>query len=389
MSCPKCQKDAGFDRYRPKSIISLLGEMRIERPYYHCPHCHTGHWPWDKVLRLSPERLTPGAQEVASLLGIENSFGEAANRKLEKTTGLRLSESTVQRTTESAGERLGQLLDQGEVFGPAADWKWHKDAEGKTCAYIGVDATGIMMQGPDGAKADGQMVNVGMIFNPQPRAVKDEDICKPCDGVRYLAGFYSLDELGLLMRRQAAQVGVGSAERWIGLTDGGNGLERFIDVNFPNAVKILDFPHASGYVNDFAKAYLPGAKGDEMAKIWCHQLKHEGGAAVLAVWEGLDRTSMTQAAQERYDKSLTYFRNHVHRMDYPTYLNKGWQIGTGAVESACKTVVNFRLNMRGMRWGEFGSDGVCHLRALYCSDPDQWDKFWYQKFKEPQARIAA
>jgi hypothetical protein len=340
-------------------------------------------------LRLSPERLTPGAQEVATLLGIENSFGEAANRKLEKTTGLRMSESTVQRTTESAGERLEHLLDQGEVFGPPADWEWHQDAEGKTCAYIGLDATGIMMQGPDGAKADGQMVNVGMIFNPQPRAVKDEDICKPCDGVRYLAGHYSLDELGPLMRRQAAQVGVDRAERWIGLTDGGNGLERFIDVNFPRAVKILDFQHASEYVNDFAKAYFPGVKGDETAKMWCHRLKHEGGAVILAVWEGLDRASMTQTAQVQYDKSLTYFRNQVHRMDYPTYLSKGWQIGTGAVESACKTVVNFRLNMRGMRWGEFGSDGVCHLRALYCSQPDQWDSFWYQRFKEPQARNAA
>jgi hypothetical protein len=382
MICPKCKNDARFDRYRSKSIVSLLGNMRLSRPYYHCSHCHTGHWPWDEILQLSPERLTPGAQEVTSLLGI-------ADRVLEKTAGLRLSESTVQRTTEGAGEGLGKRLQQGEVFGPAIDWKWHKDAEGKTCAYMSVDATGIMMQGPDGAKADGRMVNVGMIFNPQPRALKDEDICKPCDGVRYLAGFYTLDELGILMRRQAAQVGMDRVDRWIALTDGGNGLERFIDVNFPKAEKIIDFQHSSGYVNDFAKAYRPGTDGDELAKIWCHRLKHEGGAAVLSMLEELNRESMTKSAQEQYDKTLTYFRNHVHRMDYPTYLSKGWQIGTGAVESACKTVVNHRLNMRGMRWGEEGSDGVCHLRALSCSDADQWDSFWYQKPKEPQVEFAA
>ncbi len=29
-----------------------------------------------------------------------------------------------------------------------------------------------------------------------------------------------------------------------------------------------------------------------------------------------------------------------------------------------------------MRWGEEGSDAVAHLRALYRSDPDQWDAFW-------------
>ncbi len=63
-------------------------------------------------------------------------------------------------------------------------------------------------------------------------------------------------------------------------------------------------------------------------------------------------------------------------MDYPEYLRRGWQIGSGAVESGCKTVVNQRLCLGGMRWGEAGSDAVAHLRALYRSDPDQWDAFW-------------
>jgi hypothetical protein len=386
MICPHCKNDAGFEGYRGKDFRCLTGDMRLSRPYYHCEHCHHGIWPWDDILRLV-DKLTPGAQEVASLLGILNSFGKAADRVLEKTSGLRLSESTVERTTEGAGERLGKWLEAGEVFGPKVAWKWHRDAEGKTCGYVGLDATGIMMQGPDGAKVDGRMVNVGMIFNPQPRAANDKDICKPCDGVRYLAGLYTLEELGLQMRRQGAQVGMDAADRWIALTDGGNGLEHFIDVNFPRAEKILDFQHASEYVNDFAKAYRP--KEGELAEIWCHALKHEGGKVVLAIFEGLDRSQMTTTAQQEYDKTLTYFRNQVHRMDYPTYLSKGWQIGTGAVESACKTVVNQRLNMGGMRWGEEGSDAVCHLRAIFCSSADQWDGFWYHTPSKTQAPIAA
>ena len=43
-------------------------------------------------------------------------------------------------------------------------------------------------------------------------------------------------------------------------------------------------------------------------------------------------------------------------MDYPRYLANGWQIGSGPVESACKTVVANRLKGSGMRWGEDGSD---------------------------------
>ena len=63
-------------------------------------------------------------------------------------------------------------------------------------------------------------------------------------------------------------------------------------------------------------------------------------------------------------------------MDYPRYLAHGWQIGSGPVESACKTVVANRLKGSGMRWGADGSDAVCHLRALYLSQPGQWESFW-------------
>ena len=85
------------------------------------------------------------------------------------------------------------------------------------------------------------------------------------------------------------------------------------------------------------------------------------------------RRQMTPQVQEELDKLLTFLGNHVHRMDYPRYLKLGWQIASGAVESACKTVVNQRLCLGGMRWGEPGSDALCHLRGLYRSDPDQWD----------------
>jgi hypothetical protein len=376
MTCPKGKESARFVGYRDKRIVSLVGAVELSRPYYHCEQCHEGIWPWDELLRLSPEKLTPGAQEVSSLGGILNSFGKAAERVLQKMSGLRLSESTVERTTEATGDRLGKLLEAEAVFGPSRNWEWNRDAHGKTCAYVGVDATGIMMQGPKGAKAEGRMAYVGMIFNPQPRTPEEEDVSKPCDNSRYLAGLYTLEELGRQLRRQGAQVGMEAAEQWIALTDGGNGLEHFIDVNFPRATKILDFRHASAYVNDLAKAYRPGAESEKLMSAWCHTLKHEGGAALLAILEALDGEALTGEARAAHDKALTYFRNHVQRMDYPTYLRNGWQIATGAVESACKTVINQRLNLGGMRWGEAGSDAVCHLRALFCSDPDQWDAYW-------------
>jgi hypothetical protein len=362
--------------YRPKTFVSLLGELRLERGYYHCEQCQQGHFPWDQTLRLSGQRLTPAAQEVLTLAGLKESFGKVAERSLYKTTGLRLSESTVQRTTEAAGERLGRLLEQGVVFGGAGSWDWHRDRSGQTCGYISVDATGILMQGPDGSKADGRMVYVGMVYNPKPRAEDAEVLAQPCDGARYLAGLTTLDELGSQLRRQAAQVGMNAVDQWVALSDAGNGLEQFFDVYFPRAVKIVDFRHATEYLSPLAKLLPAPASGESLLAVWCHRLKHEGGAVLLAELEQLDRGAMGAAAQAVHDDALTYFRNHVGRMNYPQYLRRGWQIGSGSVESACKNVINQRLNMGGMRWGEAGGDALAHLRALFCSDADQWDAFW-------------
>jgi hypothetical protein len=378
MSCPHCGESARFVGYRPKTFVSLLGDIRIERAYYHCASCRQGSVPWDGQLRLSSLRLTPAAEEVVTLLAIKESFVQVTRRTLTKSAGLRLSESTVQRVTESAGDELGAALDAGRTFGPqdgSAKWKWNTDAEGKTCAYVSVDATGVLMQGPDAGKVDGRMVTVGMVFNPQPR--QGDATSMPCEGVRYLAGFYALDELGPLLRRQGGQVGMNDADRWIALTDAGSGLERFIGVHFPRARCILDFQHPVGYLTPLAQA-LRSTDADRRALLssWCHALKHEGGEQVRTILESIADDCIAAGAGEALSEARTYFRNHVGRMNYPEYLRKGWQIGTGAVESACKTVVNQRLSMGGMRWGEYGGDNLAHLRALNRSDPDQWDAFW-------------
>lgn len=379
MTCPRCKEAAKFEGYRPKTFVSLLDQVCLQRAYYHCKHCGHGHCPWDEELSLTGQRYTLAVREITALAGIQESFGKAAERTLHKLAGIALSESTVQRLTESAGETLGQMLAAGQVFGPARPWSWHVDRRGKKCAYVSVDWTGILMQGAEGAKADGRMVAVGMIFNPQPRPPQssEQKLSMPCDGVRYLAGLYALEDLGLQMRRQGGQVGMDAADIWIVLSDGGNGLENFAEVNFPGAVKILDFQHPAERLNVLAKL-ADADKWEALAARWCHLLKHEGGRRLVAVLEDLDRRRLSHAARAKLAETLGYLRNNLYRMNYPKYLERGWQIATGAVESACKTVVNQRLCMGGMRWGEDGGDSVAHLRALYRSDPDQWDAYWAQ-----------
>lgn len=80
------------------------------------------------------------------------------------------------------------------------------------------------------------MPYVAMIFNPVPDLADDSPYRPPPKArmqARYLSGLYDLDELGVLLRKQAGQVGMDQAEVWIGLTDGGSGLEEFVRRNFP------------------------------------------------------------------------------------------------------------------------------------------------------------
>jgi hypothetical protein len=174
-------------------------------------------------------------------------------------------------------------------------------------------------------------------------------------------------------------VGLEQAQRWIALSDGGSGLEDFLRANFGRVeAVILDFYHAAEHLGDLAKAWHPNdeAAAGALAGAWCHRLKAEGGAAVLAVLRELDARGKSKAARALRETTVGYFANQVHRMDYPAYRAKGWQIGSGPVESACKTVVGQRLKGAGMRWGEDGADAVCHLRALFRSEEGQWDAFW-------------
>lgn len=350
------------------------------RAYYHCPHCHTGSCPTDAGLRLPDAALSPAAYEVACLAGILSSFAEAAAVTLPKLAGLHLGESTVERATAAAGAEVGRRLAAGETFGPARDWAWHKDAEGKTCAYVAVDATGVGQQGARGAAAPGRMATVAMVYNPVPEA-RDRrarpDGPPPRFGARYLASLGGLAALGEPLRRQAAQVGMDRTDRWIALSDGGSGLEDWLRVNFGRVdAVILDFYHAAEYLGDLAKALYPG---DEAAREgwltgWCHRLKHEGGAAVLEGLRGLEVRG--RVAREVRAEVVRYFTNQAHRMDYPSYVAKGWAIGSGPVEAACKAVVGQRMKGSGMRWGEDGADAVAHLRALFKSGDRQWDAFW-------------
>jgi hypothetical protein len=359
------------------------GAVAMQRHYYHCRRCHQGFAPLDELLGLNAAGLTPAAAQVVCVAGVQASFQEASDKTLRLLAGLRVSESTVERVTEATGQRVADAHAAGQTFGPDLPWAYHKDAEGQTVAYLAVDATGVGQQGRNGAKVEGRMANVAVLYNPIPeqreRWANPKARRRPDWQARYLSSLHPLTEMGPALRRQAAQVGMEQADRWVALSDGGHGLEAFLQMNFPRVeAVILDFYHAAEHLGRLAKAWHAGdeAAAETLRGTWCHQLKHEGGSALLGALRALDRRGKSGSAKECYREEVGYFENQVHRMDYPAYTEKGWQIGSGPVESACKRVIGQRLKGAGMRWGEDGANALSNLRALFLSDPGQWDAFW-------------
>jgi hypothetical protein len=378
VSCPGCGQSAAFHGHRCHTPTSLVGPVRYQRAYYFCRRCGHGLFPFDRQAGLTARNLTPALERVATLAGaVADGFEKGADL-LHEMAGVRLGESTLRRTTEGAGGRLAEALRAGQTFGPKTAWPWQRDYDGRRVAYVEVDATGVRQQGPRGSSAEGRMAYVGMVCNPAPEWPWPDEPVRPMRS-RYVSGLYPLPEVGPLLRKQAGQVGMDGADCWVGLSDGGGGPEDRITENFPRVeVVILDFFHPAEKLTGLARLLHPDepTRAEEQARQWCRLLKEEGGAVLAAVLREEAWPARRPGLAEAVAEVVGYLERNAHRMEYPEYLARGWCIGSGAVESACKTVVGQRLKLAGMRWGEDGADALCHLRALYRGEKGQWEAFW-------------
>ena len=280
-----------------------MGVIPYRRAYYLCRTCGKGLFPFDREAKMTTRALTPGLERVVTLAGTVADCFEKSADLIEEMAGVRLSEATVERTTEDAGRRLADAVAAGTTFGPKGDWPWHKDYEGKRCAYVELDATGVRQQAPGGGAAEGRMAYVGMVCNPCPEWPWPDEKPGPMQA-RYLAGLYPLEEFAPLIRPPAGRVGMDRADRWIGLSDGGNGLEGRLQENFPRIEHvILDFFHPAEKLTALARLLHPKDEdqAEEQARQWRSLLKDEGGAvlaAVLSEWEWPRRAGLREAVAE-------------------------------------------------------------------------------------------
>jgi len=165
---------------------------------------------------------------------------------------------------------------------------------------------------------------------------------------------------------------------YVGVADGAASNWQFLARH--TSEQVLDFYHATGYLNAVAVALYP--KDLLQQKQWldqsCHALKHDNGAATQLYQQMLQLSQSQQhpkAIQDNLAAAVTYFHNHRQQMNYVFYGEKHYPIGSGVTEAACKTVIKQRLCCSGMRWKETGAAVVLSLRTLVLT-PTRWTQFW-------------
>jgi hypothetical protein len=162
---------------------------------------------------------------------------------------------------------------------------------------------------------------------------------------------------------------LGDGARWIWPR-----ARAFLGLPGVEVVEIVDIYHAYSYL--WAVGHALFGTGDERAAAWVEPLKDDlythGAAPVLAALAAL--TPPTEEAAQAIEDAQTYFNQNATRMAYPQFVARQFPLGSGAVESACKGLVEARLKQAGMRWSVPGSQAIASLRALHRSG--RWAAFW-------------
>lgn len=329
-----------------------------------------GFFPLDEELELLPGRLSPWLFENLARLGTWMPFPRAAEM-LAVFTGVVVSDDVARDRTETAGAAQVALqtteverLEREAPLAPAGPPKQYLSADGAMVPLVG------------GVWAEVKSVVIGEVAEPVHDAKRDEWVVHT-HNLSYFSRLATADNFDRLALVETHRRGVENAGQVAAVMDGSEWLQGFADWHRRDALRILDFPHASGYVAKIGQASL-GADTPELAN-WLqtqlHALKHTGPSAVLPILRDLV-AKHPQAEALELPQALAYLEKRQAQMDYPTFQTQGWPIASGATESGNKLVVEARLKGAGMHWARPQVDPMLALRNIACND--RWDETWPQ-----------
>jgi hypothetical protein len=341
-----------------------------------------GFSPLDEELGLGSEQLSPWLVEAVVRLGTWMPF-ERVPGALAFFSRQQIDADTARRLTEAAGAALERAemafverLDQDQPDPPA----------GPAVQQLSVDGAMVPLVG--GQWAEAKTLVVGRI--EERTTARGERVVQTQDLSYYSrradAETFTRFAWGELYRR-----GTPTAGTVVGVMDGAEWLQGFLDSHRPDAVRILDFPHAVEHLTAAGQASL--GVGTDATAAWlatqAHELKTGDPAAALAAvcQVPVKQAADPLAAAHARDQTVTYFAKRWRQIQYAQFQTQGYPIGSGAVESANKLVVEARLKGSGMHWAPHNVNPLLALRSAACSD--RWEAAWSRLGQQQrQTRVA-
>lgn len=323
-----------------------------------------GFFPLDEALALVPGCLTPHGHECLVRLSAWMPFEKAAEL-LEDMLGIRVSKGVSQRYTEAAGAAYEQMqaeeVERLEKEAPQPEPGAEK---------LQVSADGAMVPLVHGVWAEVRSVVIGEVVSAVDR---EGQRVAHTQNLSYFSRKVNAETFERLALVEMHRRSVERAREVAAIMDGAEWEQGFTDYHCPQAIRILDFPHAAEHVSHISES-LYGERTEE-SRAWLserlHRLKHEGPDELL--WE-FQQLQQAHPEQEVIASNLAYLEKRREQMHYPQFQAQGWPIGSGIVESGNKLVVEARLKGAGMHWADGHVNPMLALRNVICSD--RWKEEW-------------
>lgn len=319
-------------------------------------------FPLDEELALLPGSLTPRQQEHLVHLATCMPFERAA-QMLEARLCVQVSEATARRWTEQAGAHYEAVQ--------TAQSQQPEPAEPVSLAPLkqALSSDGAYVPLISGQWAEVRTLAIGEVETHT--SARGEEQVKVTH-LSYFSRLTDAESFEQLAEVEMRRRNVRRAQAICAVTDGASWLQSLIDLHRPDAVRILDFPHAAEYVSAIGEAVR--ASGRRLPRHWLermlHRLKHEGPERVLTHLGRL----CERCRDPELDKKLRYLAARRDLMQYPSYQQAEWPIGSGMVESANKLVMQSRLKGPGMRWAPMHVNPMLALRTAVCNE--RWAEAW-------------
>ena len=356
----ECGCKAKFVRYDYKNLNLLLGSVDLKRALYRCQGCGRYWRPLDSDWGLPAGHNSEGVERVAALLGAYMPF-ETAEEVLQETAGVTLSDSSIRSISEAIGAEI-ETITQVEVE------KSQKEDPPETQAEImAIYTDGAMVNTREEQWKEVKVGAVASFNRTGPKQIK-------LDRTTYTAYLGGVEEFKPRLWAEGFRRGVQGKEATLFLGDGSPWVWNLADELFPHAIQVLDYWHLCE--NVWKASHLIFIDEEEK-RHWVENITEKmlrQGKVDEAIKTIKSTTIRTEEEKKAVETLLGYIENNRKRINYPFLEQKGYPIGSGIIESACKRIVGARHKQAGMRWSKTGVQKMLNLVSFIHSK--RWDHYW-------------